>query len=101
MNYEEIEIDGIAGKQKHIILDLGEGAFKSFPANLENPEYKAWAISEGIIEPVEAENVGTETEPMAEPVIEPAVEPEVTEAVIEPEIPAVSENTETDPTTEL
>jgi hypothetical protein len=93
MNFEEIEIDGIAGKEKHIILDLGDGAFKSFPVDLENPEYKAWAISEGIIEPVEAENVGTETEPV--------IEPEVTEAVIEPEIPAVSENTETDPTTEL
>jgi hypothetical protein len=62
MNYKEIEIETLDGTQKHIILDLGEGAYKSFPVDLENPEYKAWAISEGIIEPVEAENVGTETE---------------------------------------
>lgn len=38
MNYEEIEIDG----QKHIIIDLGDGAFKSFPADENNPEYAAF-----------------------------------------------------------
>ncbi len=59
MNHEEFTDEQ---GNKHIILDLGDGAFKSFPVDLDNPEYKAWAISEGIIEPVEAENVGTETE---------------------------------------
>jgi hypothetical protein len=38
MNYEEIEVEG----QKHIIIDLGDGAFKSFPADENNPEYIAW-----------------------------------------------------------
>lgn len=44
MTFEEIEvtnpIDGSV--QKHIILDLGNGAFKSFPAIEGNPEYDAW-----------------------------------------------------------
>ena len=35
MKYEEIEIDN----QKHIIIDNGDGSFKSFPADPENPEY--------------------------------------------------------------
>ena len=43
MNYEEIETTNLDGsKQKHIILDLGDGVFKSFPANEDNPEYVAW-----------------------------------------------------------
>lgn len=43
MNYEEIEVAGIDNTtQKHIVLDLGNGAFKSFPADPENPEYAAW-----------------------------------------------------------
>lgn len=43
MNYEEIETTNIDGTtQKHIIIDLGDGAFKSFPADPENPEYAAW-----------------------------------------------------------
>ena len=39
MNYEEIEIESTAGTQKHIIIDNGDGSFKSFPADPENPEY--------------------------------------------------------------
>ena len=39
INYEEIEVESIGGTQKHIIIDLGDGAFKSFPADNENPEY--------------------------------------------------------------
>lgn len=42
MTYEEIEIETLDGIQKHIILDLGDGAFKSFPADPENPEYAAF-----------------------------------------------------------
>jgi hypothetical protein len=42
MNYQEIEIETLDGVQKHIILDLGDGAFKSFPAVEGNPEYDAF-----------------------------------------------------------
>lgn len=48
MNYQEIT-DELSG-QKHIILEVAPDQFKSFPADLANPEYKAWAIAEGIIE---------------------------------------------------
>jgi hypothetical protein len=39
MNYREIEIETLDGKSKHIIIDNGDGSFKSFPADPENPEY--------------------------------------------------------------
>jgi hypothetical protein len=42
MNYQEIEIDNLSGVQKHIIIELGDGSFKSFPADENNPEYMAW-----------------------------------------------------------
>lgn len=46
MNYEEIEVSGIMGTvQKHIVIDLGNGAFKSFPADPANPEYVAFLAS--------------------------------------------------------
>ena len=40
MNYKEItsEID----ESKHIIIDNGDGSFKSFPADENNPEYIAF-----------------------------------------------------------
>jgi hypothetical protein len=40
MNYKEItsEID----ESKHIIIDNGDGSFKSFPADESNPEYIAF-----------------------------------------------------------
>ena len=40
MNYKEItnEIDN----SKHIIIDNGDGSFKSFPADESNPEYVAF-----------------------------------------------------------
>jgi hypothetical protein len=39
MNYEEItDITG----NKHIIIELSDGVFKSFPADENNPEYMAW-----------------------------------------------------------
>jgi hypothetical protein len=43
MNYKEIEVIGFDGTtQKHIIIDNGDGSFKSFPADPENPEYVAF-----------------------------------------------------------
>jgi hypothetical protein len=42
MKYEEIELQTLGGKEKHIIIDLGDGSFKSFPADENNPEYMAW-----------------------------------------------------------
>ena len=39
MNYNEIEVESYTGLQKHIIIDNGDGSFKSFPADPENPEY--------------------------------------------------------------
>jgi hypothetical protein len=42
MDYKEIELDGVTGKEKHIIIALGDGSFKSFPADENNPEYVAW-----------------------------------------------------------
>lgn len=42
MNYQEIEVDG----NKHIIIDLGDGSFKSFPVDENNPEYVAWLESQ-------------------------------------------------------
>lgn len=46
MNYEEIEVASLDGTtQKHIIINLGDGAFKSFPADPANPEYAAFLES--------------------------------------------------------
>jgi hypothetical protein len=42
MNYKEIEIESVSGTQKHIIIDNGDGSFKSFPADSENAEYVAF-----------------------------------------------------------
>ena len=39
MKYEEITTEDFFGTQKHIIIDNGDGSFKSFPADPENPEY--------------------------------------------------------------
>jgi hypothetical protein len=46
MNYKEIELETLGGKEKHIIIDLGDGVFKSFPADENNPEYVAWLESQ-------------------------------------------------------
>lgn len=55
MNYKEIEVESFTGTQKHIIIDNGDGSFKSFPADLENPEYVAFleAISPEVKENLE------------------------------------------------
>jgi hypothetical protein len=42
MKYEEIEIESMGTTQKHIIIDNGDGSFKSFPADESNPEYVAF-----------------------------------------------------------
>jgi hypothetical protein len=42
MNYKEIEVESLEGTQKHIIIDNGDGSFKSFPADESNPEYVAF-----------------------------------------------------------
>jgi hypothetical protein len=42
MKYEEIEIESMGQTQKHIIIDNGDGSFKSFPADEKNPEYIAF-----------------------------------------------------------
>ena len=39
MNYQEIEIESYGETQIHIIIENGDGSFKSFPAHPENPEY--------------------------------------------------------------
>ena len=39
MNYEEIEDHK---GNRHIIIDNGDGSFKSFPADESNPEYVAF-----------------------------------------------------------
>ena len=39
MNYKEIETEFMGVTQKHIIIDSGNGSFKSFPADESNPEY--------------------------------------------------------------
>jgi hypothetical protein len=42
MNYKEIETEFMGVTQKHIIIDNGDGSFKSFPADESNPEYVAF-----------------------------------------------------------
>jgi hypothetical protein len=42
MNYQEIETEFMGQTQKHIIIDNGDGSFKSFPADESNPEYVAF-----------------------------------------------------------
>ena len=46
MNFQEITIQSLDGAQKHIILDLGNGEYKSFPADENNPEYIAFLASQ-------------------------------------------------------
>jgi len=47
MKFQEVEFENnLTGvPDKHIIVDLGDGAFKSFPADESNPEYVAFLAS--------------------------------------------------------
>jgi hypothetical protein len=69
MNFQEIEIETLSGKQKHIIIDLGDGSFKSFPADENNPEYMAWLNPETtfLLETPEPVEEPESTEPLDEP----------------------------------
>ena len=51
MNYKEIETEFMGITQKHIIIDNGDGSFKSFPADETNPEYIAFlaALEEDLV----------------------------------------------------
>ena len=42
MDYQELKVESLNGLQKHIIIDNGDGSFKSFPADESNPEYVAF-----------------------------------------------------------
>lgn len=42
MKYEEIEITHMGITTKHIVIENGDGSFKSFPADESNPEYVAF-----------------------------------------------------------
>jgi hypothetical protein len=42
MKYEEIEVETMFGKFNHIVLEMSDGSFKSFPADESNPEYVAF-----------------------------------------------------------
>jgi hypothetical protein len=48
MEYKEITD---SSGSKHIIIDLGDGSFKSFPADETNPEYVAFlaALKENLV----------------------------------------------------
>jgi hypothetical protein len=63
MNFEEVEFETIGGKQKHIIIDLGDGSFKSFPVDENNPEYMAWKNPETTFMPQESEPIELADEP--------------------------------------
>jgi hypothetical protein len=42
MEYKEIETEFMGITQKHIIINNGDGSYKSFPADESNPEYIAF-----------------------------------------------------------
>jgi hypothetical protein len=42
MEYKEIDVESYGTAQKYIIIDNGDGSFKSFPADENNPEYVAF-----------------------------------------------------------
>ena len=42
MNYKEVETTHFGVTTKHIVIDNGDGSFKSFPADETNPEYVAF-----------------------------------------------------------
>ena len=42
IDYQEVEVEWAGKTYKHIIIDNGDGSFKSFPADENNPEYVAF-----------------------------------------------------------
>lgn len=46
MNFQELEVESMGVVTKHIIIDLGNGEYKSFPADENNPEYIAFLASQ-------------------------------------------------------
>jgi hypothetical protein len=42
MNYKEVETTHMGVTTEHIVIDNGDGSFKSFPADESNPEYIAF-----------------------------------------------------------
>jgi hypothetical protein len=42
MEYKEIEVESYGTTQKSIVVDNGDGSFKSFPADESNLEYIAF-----------------------------------------------------------
>jgi hypothetical protein len=42
MNYEEIEVESMGVLKTHIVIDLGNGAYKTFAAEENSPEYIAF-----------------------------------------------------------
>jgi hypothetical protein len=51
MEYKEVETEFMGITQKHIIIDNGDGSFKSFPVDENNPEYIAFlaALEEDLV----------------------------------------------------
>jgi len=66
MNYKEIEVETFESVKKHIVIDNGDGSFKSFPADESNPEYVAF--------------LATTATPAKAPKAKAIVEPEAPEA---------------------
>jgi hypothetical protein len=66
MTFQEIEIETLGVKQKHIIINLGDGAFKSFPADENNPEYMAWLNPETTFMPQESAPTELADEPSSD-----------------------------------
>jgi hypothetical protein len=62
MNYDEIESEN----RKFIVIDNGDGSFKSFPADLDNPEYVAFLDALEGKEPNLPEVIETPETPEAE-----------------------------------
>ena len=67
MNYEEITRETSQGTQKHIVIDNGDGSFKSFPADESNPEYVAFlATTAKPLKPAKAKAIVEPEAPEAE-----------------------------------
>lgn len=50
MNYQIIEIEYFGETQRHVIVDLGDGLFESFPVDENNPRYQQWLLEGNTID---------------------------------------------------